>query len=54
MPKCQYKNTINNNQNNISPLGSSNHDTAGPEYFTIADTQEKNPLNNCMNMIVVF
>ena len=54
MAKCQSKNTVSNNQYNISPLEPRNHDAAGPEYFTIAEAQEKILKIACMNMIALF
>ena len=41
MPRCQHKNTINNSQDNMSPLEPSNPTTAGPEYSNIAEAQDK-------------
>lgn len=46
MPRHQRKNTINNSQKNVSPLAPSSHTTAGLEFSSIAETQEKRPRNS--------
>lgn len=39
--KLQYKNTINNSQDNVSPLQPRKPMTSGPEYSNIVGTQDK-------------
>jgi hypothetical protein len=41
MPRCQHKNTINNTQDSIFPLEFNNPTTTGPEYYNIAEAQNK-------------
>jgi hypothetical protein len=40
MPRCQNKNTINNNQDKVSLLEAGSPTTAGPEYSNMAKPQE--------------
>ena len=55
MLRCQWeKNTINNNQEHISPLLPSYLTTAGLGYFSIAETQEKDLKVSFTNMIKVL
>lgn len=44
-------NTINNNQDNLSPLEPNNLTTAAPEYFNISERQIKDLKASFMHMI---
>jgi hypothetical protein len=41
MPRYQHKNTIDNSQDNMSPMEPSNPTTAGPEYCNMAEAQNE-------------
>lgn len=47
----QYKNTINNNLGNESPLDPSYPTTAGPEYSNKAEAEGKHYKSICMKTI---
>lgn len=43
MPICQYKHTISNDLENISPLDTTHSITAGPKYSNISQAQGERP-----------
>lgn len=49
--RYQYKNTVNDYQNNVSPVEPSNLTTVGPEKSNIAEVQESDFKIAFMNML---
>lgn len=53
MLKCQFKNTINSSQNDVSTRAQQ-PTRASPEYYKTAQSQEKDPKMAFVNIIEVF
>lgn len=51
MPRCHFKNIINNSQGNMLPPEPSYHATESPEYFKATESQEKDLKPNFIKMI---
>lgn len=54
MSRPQLKNTINNSQDNIFPWEVSYPTTTGPEYYNIAEAQEKDFKTAFVNMAKIL
>ena len=53
MPRCQYKKTVNTNQDSMSPPEPSYPTTANPEYSNMAKAQENDPRTSFTKIIDV-
>lgn len=53
MPRCQYKNIVNDYQNNVSPVEPSNLTTVGPEKSNISEVKERDFKIASMNMLKI-
>lgn len=53
MPGGQYKNTVNDYQNNVSPVEPSNLTTVGPEKNNTSEVKERDFKIAFMNMLQI-
>ena len=54
MPRYQCENTVNINQDNMSPLDPSNLTIVGPKNCNLAEEQDKDLKISLMDMIEAF